>query len=126
MTVLAKDFIQTRPDRAQLEHHHTVIYSALINRFEPLPAHLTLKEYDALTESGSFLINQGVLVEILRMEFDNEPEEIYVVDIAYEPDAHNLSCLSDGSKRSLNLQLQAKSLEHAVKGITEVMLLTTI
>lgn len=122
MTLSAKDFIQTRPDRAQLEHHHAVIYSALINRFEPLPAHLTLKEYDTLTEVGSFLINQGVLVEILRMEFEDEPKEVYVVDIAYEPDAHNLSCLSDGSKRSLNLQLQANSLEHAVKGITEVML----
>lgn len=124
MSLSAKDFIQKRPDRAVLEHHHAVIYSALINRFEPLPDHLAEQKYkyDTLTEVGSFLINQGVLVEILRMEFESEAEEVYVVDIAYEPDAHNLSCLSDGSKRSLNLQLRAQSLEHAVKGITEVML----
>lgn len=124
-TLKTADFLAQRPDRADLDERHSKTYDALIARFKPLPADVEGEDPDELCEVASFLINQGVIVEILRCSFESQPAAfVYIVDIAFEHDAYNVTCCSQGSDRIHCLVLLADSFEDAVKGVTEVMLST--
>ncbi|RWI35547.1 hypothetical protein [Mesorhizobium sp.] len=122
-TMPAEQFIATRPYRADIPAYQAEIYDALIERFKPLPAELEQGDPGELCELGSFLIRQGVIVEILKNAYDEPADEyVYVVDIAFEPDCFNITFCSDGSNQRHHLLLRADSFEDAVKGITDIML----
>lgn len=113
-------FIAERP-YAALQQRHAKVYDALIRRFKPLPLHLNVEDYHSLSESGSFLINQGVLVEILECEFESEENPVFLIDIAFEEDVHGLTDLSDGGAQKYRLILQADDFLDAVLGVAYVM-----
>lgn len=119
-----RDFIAKRPyaNAEGVTENQTAIFDTLIAKFKPLPLELEESEYDVLLEVGSFLIMQGVCVEILRLEYEQVEGYQFIIDIAFEPDAHNLTCLSNGSRRRHCTWLIADSYKHAVETIASIMI----
>lgn len=112
-------FIAARPYDGELEPRHAFVYDCLIQRLAP---HTRPDEdVDSLTERAGFLIEQGVVIEVIDLEF--EDTVITVVDLAFVPDAFGMTGVGEGGDHQFTVRLEAKGLQDAIEHVTTVMLL---